>query len=157
MPTPGLTSTNARTVSTSPSPASSRSSGIPSVRSLAGKGYDVAGYTFDICKKEQVSENISRIEKEHGHIDVLFNSYCFFRYSVDDSEREEKFFHKNERFKQAVNSKIRIWVSNAAAFSITIDGRKVELGKPGEVASKFISWEKDNGTGLYQLKIVPVY
>ncbi len=90
-------------------------------------------------------------------VDIVFDGYCFFRYSVDGSEREEKFFHKNERFKQDVNEEIRLWVSNAASLSTTVAGKRIELGNPGEVAAKIISWIKDNETGLYQLKIVPVY
>ena len=108
----------------------------------------------------RIREIVTIKESDSTHpfnLDVLFNSYCYFRYAIDDLDKEAKFFHKNERFKQEVNTKIHLWVSNAAAFSITVAGRKVEFGNPGEVASKLIGWVKDEDTGKFQLKIIPVY
>ena len=94
---------------------------------------------------------------ESFDLDVVFRGLCLLRYVSDANTREERYFHKSEVFKLEASREMRLWISNAGSFTGKIRGVDVPLGNPGEVATKLIRWEKDNGTGKYQLKLIPVY
>ena len=44
------------------------------VAGLKGEGLDATGYSFDVVKRQQVTEQVGRIEREIGPIDILVNS-----------------------------------------------------------------------------------
>ena len=44
------------------------------VTGLKGEGLDATGYSFDVVNKQQVTEQVGRIEREIGPIDILVNS-----------------------------------------------------------------------------------
>ena len=90
-------------------------------------------------------------------LDVVFRGLCLLRYVSDNDSREERYFHKSEVFKLEANREIRLWISNAGSFKGKIGEVDVPLGNPGEIATKLIRWEKNNASGKYQLKLVPVY
>jgi len=96
-------------------------------------------------------------QPESFDLDVVFRGLCLLRYVSDANTREERYFHKSEVFKLEASREMRLWISNAGSFTGKIRGVDVPLGNPGEVATKLIRWEKDNGTGKYQLKLIPVY
>lgn len=89
-------------------------------------------------------------------LDVVFRGLCLLRYVADNELREERYFHKSEVFKLEVERELRLWISNAGSFKGKIRGTDVPLGNPGEVATRLIRWERQ-GTGKYQLKLIPMY
>ncbi|MBA7585189.1 hypothetical protein ES708_27160 [subsurface metagenome] len=86
-------------------------------------------------------------------ISINFRGFCLFRYLVDDKSREERFFHKGESFSLDVKEEVKVWMSNSGVLRVMIAGRDVEMGKPGEVATRIVRWNKDNAG--YSLEITP--
>lgn len=43
------------------------------------ENYDVKGYLFDVSNEQEAQENVSRIEKEVGPIDILFNNAAIMK------------------------------------------------------------------------------
>lgn len=90
-------------------------------------------------------------------IDCNFRGYCMFRYLRDKNDRRERFFHKGEQISIDVKNSAVLWVSNAGALKVTIGGKPVQLGKPGEVVTKQIKWVKSENGDKYLLKMFSVY
>ncbi|MBA7700241.1 hypothetical protein ES703_108951 [subsurface metagenome] len=86
-------------------------------------------------------------------ISINFRGFCLFRYLVDDKMREERFFHKGESFSLDVKREVKLWMSNSGVLRVMIAGRDVEMGKPGEVATRIVRWNKD--AAGYNLEITP--
>jgi cytoskeleton protein RodZ len=86
-------------------------------------------------------------------ISINFRGFCLFRYLVDDKTREERFFHKGESFSLDVKNQAKLWMSNSGVLRVMIAGRDVEMGKPGEVATRIVRWNKD--AEGYSLEITP--
>jgi len=86
-------------------------------------------------------------------ISINFRGFCLFRYLVDDKTREERFFHKGESFSLDVKREAKLWMSNSGVLRAMIGGRDVEMGKPGEVATRIVRWNKD--AAGYNLEITP--
>ena len=86
-------------------------------------------------------------------ISINFRGFCLFRYLVDDKTREERFFHKGESFSLDVKREVKLWMSNSGVLRVMIGGRDVEMGKPGEVATRIVRWNKD--AAGYSLEITP--
>jgi cytoskeletal protein RodZ len=77
-------------------------------------------------------------------IDVVFRGYALFRYIVDDNRREESYFRKGDTVRIDASRKVKIWVSNAGAFSGKANAAAdFEVGRPGEVVARSIEWSKD--------------
>jgi len=87
-------------------------------------------------------------------LDFTFKNDCYFRYLVDDKDREDKFFQKGEALSiDTAKTKVTIWLSNAGAARMRVQGKDFELGDLGEVATRTIAWQKDASTGGYVLQI----
>jgi cytoskeleton protein RodZ len=90
-------------------------------------------------------------------LDFTFKNDCFFRFLVDNADREDRFFQKGEHFTLDTGRKqVTLWLSNAGAVRMRVQGRDFELGKLGEVATRVIAWRSDAGTGGYVLEITPL-
>lgn len=77
-------------------------------------------------------------------VDVVFRGYALFRYIVDDNRREENYFHKGDTVRIDASRKIKLWVSNAGAFSGKVNQTAdFEIGHGGEVVARSIEWSKD--------------
>jgi cytoskeletal protein RodZ len=77
-------------------------------------------------------------------MDVVFRGYALFRYVVDDNRREENYFRKGDTIRIEASRKVKIWVSNAGAFSGKVNAANdFEVGRPGEVVARSIEWSKD--------------
>ena len=87
----------------------------------------------------------------------MFRGYCFVRSVVDGGERDEQYFNKGETLRLDASNTVQLWISNAGALSARISGKDVPLGKPGEVVSWLIKWDKNSEGGNYELKLIPVY
>jgi hypothetical protein len=84
-------------------------------------------------------------------VQVLFRGSCLFRYEADRKEWVEKYYNKGESATINVNSALTVWTSNAQAakLSFPAGGGKLvdlELGAPGEIAVKRISWDTVEGS-----------
>jgi cytoskeletal protein RodZ len=91
-------------------------------------------------------------------LDFTFKNDCFFRYLVDAGEREDRFFQKGEQFTiDTARQQVTIWLSNAGAARLRIQGKDFELGDLGEVATRRIAWRSDAASGGYVLEITPLY
>lgn len=78
-------------------------------------------------------------------VDVVFRGYALFRYVVDDNRREENYFRKGDTVRIDASHKIKMWVSNAGAFSGKVNGANdFEIGRPGEVVARSVEWSKDS-------------
>ncbi|MEW5818532.1 MAG: hypothetical protein AB1798_24465, partial [Spirochaetota bacterium] len=113
--------------------------------------------TVSVSKK---TETIDILKTDQAHpysVDIIFRSYCFLRYLADESFREERYFHKGETFRLDVNKEVRLWVSNAGSFKARIAGREIDMGRPGEVATKLIKWVKDDQSGQFKLQLIQMY
>jgi cytoskeletal protein RodZ len=91
-------------------------------------------------------------------LDFTFKNDCLFRYLVDEKDREDRFFQKGEQFTiDSARKQVTIWLSNAGAARMRIQGKDYELGDLGEVATRMIAWRKDPNASGYVLEITPLY
>jgi cytoskeletal protein RodZ len=91
-------------------------------------------------------------------LDFTFKNDCFFRYLVDSGDREDRFFQKGEQFTiDTARKQVTIWLSNAGAARMRVQGRDFELGSLGEVVTRKIAWRSDASSGGYALEITPLY
>ncbi|MCX7787374.1 MAG: helix-turn-helix domain-containing protein [Spirochaetes bacterium] len=90
-------------------------------------------------------------------LEIEFTGYCFFRYRVDNSEREERYFRKGETFKIDIQKEIVLGFSNAGALRGRIQGKEIEFGRPGQVGVGILKWVENPGGGSFRLEFVPVY
>lgn len=116
-----------------------------------------AGHT-DVSSREQRTIVVKESESRGPiTVDMLFRGYCLIRYVADNRIREERYFHKGETFRLEANREAHLWLSNAGSVKTTISGEDVDLGRPGEIVTKLITWKENEATNTYQLQIVPVY
>ena len=91
-------------------------------------------------------------------LDFTFKNDCYFRYLVDAGDREDRFFQKGEQFTiDTARKQVTIWLSNAGAARMRVQGRDFELGDLGEVATRKVAWRPDAASGGYVLEITPLY
>lgn len=82
---------------------------------------------------------------------ISFRGNCMLRYEADRKEWVEKYYQKGESITVNVSSSLILWASNAQAAKLTIQatGGKTynhELGLPGEIIVKKISWAQQDGS-----------
>lgn len=85
-------------------------------------------------------------------VDVAFTTAALFRYSVDNGQRQERYYQAGERFTATASTRFELWLSNAGAVQLVVSGNPVTLGSSGEVAADLIQWN-DTGNG-YRLEMV---
>jgi cytoskeletal protein RodZ len=91
-------------------------------------------------------------------LDFTFKNDCLFRYLVDAGDREDRFFQKGEQFTiDTARKQVTVWLSNAGAARMRVQGRDFELGDLGEVATRRIAWRNDTASGGFVLEITPLY
>jgi cytoskeleton protein RodZ len=95
--------------------------------------------------------------KELFTIEIEFKNYCLFRYNIDETTEEERYFRRGETFRSTARDRIQLWASNAGSVAARIAGREIDLGEPGEVATYQIQWTKDERSEQFRLELVPVY
>jgi len=81
---------------------------------------------------------------------VTFRGPCMFRYEADRREWVEKYYSKGEALTINANNTLVLWASNAQAARVSVQasGGKtadLELGGPGEIAVKRLSWSQAEG------------
>ena len=88
-----------------------------------------------------------------------FRGSCVFRYQSDRKELTEEYFTSGDTLNCTSNNSLRLWMSNANAAKMQIqgDGKTVdiEIGKAGQVLVQDIRWVRDT-QGIYKLVVVEV-
>ncbi|WP_455382738.1 RodZ domain-containing protein [Salinispira pacifica] len=87
-------------------------------------------------------------------VDVAFTNAALFRYSVDNGQRQERYYQAGERFTATASNRFELWLSNAGAVQLVVSGNPVTLGTAGEVAADLIQWNA--AAGSYRLELVPI-
>jgi cytoskeleton protein RodZ len=87
-------------------------------------------------------------------LSISFRGYVLLRYLADGENRDERFFHKGETFALDVKREARLWISNAGALRLSVAGKDVELGRPGEVVTRTIRWSESPDSGGYHLQVL---
>ena len=86
-----------------------------------------------------------------------FRGSTLFRYSQDGRAGEQRFFQRAETFSvDNVRRGIQLWVSNAGAVRVVVQGQEVAMGRPGQVVTKRVEWVQDQA-GRYQLQVFSVF
>jgi cytoskeleton protein RodZ len=90
-------------------------------------------------------------------LDFTFKNDCLFRFAADDKDREDRFFQKGEQFTiDTAKRQVTIWLSNAGAARMRVQGKDYELGGLGQVVTRMIAWRRDTTAGGYVLEITPL-
>ena len=107
-------------------------------------GLAAAGSAADPAVDEKPVVILTDVPVKPFTVDVVFRGYALFRYVVDDNRREENYFHKGDTVRIDASRKIKIWVSDAGAFSGKVNqAADFEIGHGGEVIARSIEWSKD--------------
>jgi cytoskeletal protein RodZ len=81
-------------------------------------------------------------------MEARFQGYCIFRWEVDRGERTERYFSRGQQLNVPVQNTIRLWVSNATAVAVELNGAgrtvTLDLGRAGEVVVIDLRWLRDN-------------
>ncbi len=93
-------------------------------------------------------------------LNATFRGYCLFRYEVDRSEREERYYQKSEILTVQAKNGFRVWASNGNAVKLQViaGGKTVDLdlSRPGEVIVRDLRWLRDDATGRYRFVVMDV-
>lgn len=88
-----------------------------------------------------------------------FRGECVFRYQSDRKEMVENYLKKDETINCTSSNSLRIWMSNANAVQLKVqgDGKTIDIpiGKAGQVLVQDIRWIRDN-QGIYKLVVLEV-
>ena len=87
-------------------------------------------------------------------VNLTFTAPALFRYSVDNGQRQERYYDAGETFTTTASNRFELWLSNAGSANLTVAGNQVALGPAGEVATDAIQWNQSNGS--YNLLLVPI-
>lgn len=83
----------------------------------------------------------------------VFRGYCLFRYEIDKTVREERYYQKSEQISIQAKNGFRIWASNGNTVKLQFaaGGKTVDLdvNRPGEVIVKDYKWIKNDDNGRY--------
>ncbi len=91
-------------------------------------------------------------------VNADFRGSTLFRYLSDETATDQRFFQKGETFVlDNVQRQIRLWISNAGAVRLSVQGREVPLGRPGQVVTKVIRWARQDSGAGYQLEVGSIY
>jgi len=107
-------------------------------------GVAAAGSAADVQVDQKPVVIMQDVPAKPFTVDVVFRGYALFRYVVDDNRREENYFRKGDTIRIDASRKVKIWVSNAGAFSGKVNAANdFEIGRAGEVVARSIEWSKD--------------
>ena len=121
------------------------------------EGSTVSDVSNVASRNQEVSVILDASNVKPFVLDVIFRGNTLVRYLVDRGERIEQYFDKGETLRLDINREVMLWVSNAGSFKAKIAGIEVNLGKPGEVSTNLIKWNRNPDSGKYELQIIPVY
>ena len=88
-----------------------------------------------------------------------FRGACILRYQSDKKDFVEDYFTSGDVLNCTSNNSLRLWISNANAVKMQIQGGgetvDIEIGKPGQAIVQDIRWIRDS-QGVYKLVVLEV-
>ena len=129
---------------------------LSEVSRIASEVVSPTGATSLDSRKQNTVKILTAEKADPFTLNIVFRGYCLMRYLVDDSHRDERYFHKGETFRLNVNNTVRLWLSNAGSALIDINGQEYSAGKSGQVTAKLIKWDKASD-GSSSILSVPMY
>lgn len=125
-------------------PAATLATGAGTLGDEIKPGLPAAGSATDVPVDQKPIVIMQDVPAKPFTVDVVFRGYALFRYVVDDNRREENYFRKGDTIRIDASRKVKIWVSNAGAFSGKVNAANdFDVGRPGEVVARTIEWSKD--------------
>ena len=85
-------------------------------------------------------------------ITAVFTGRTLFRIELDGEPWQERLYQTGETLNVTAQESARIWVGNAATTVVVVDGREIDLGRPGAVTAFALRWS-DGGA----LEVLPMY
>ena len=85
-------------------------------------------------------------------ITAVFTGRTLFRIELDGEPWQERLYQTGETLTMTAEEFARIWVGNAATTVVVVDGREIDLGRPGAVTAFALRWS-DGGA----LEVLPMY
>lgn len=93
-------------------------------------------------------------------LNATFRGYCLFRYEIDRTTREERYYQKSELLTVQANNGIRIWASNGNSVKLQVvaGGKTIDLevSRPGEVMVRDLKWLKDETSGRFKFVVMDI-
>ena len=129
---------------------------LSEVSRIASEVISPTGASSLDSRKQKPVQILTADKAEPFTLNIVFRGYCLMRYLVDDSHRDERYFHKGETFRLNVNNSVRLWLSNAGSALIDVNGQEYSAGKSGEVTAKLIKWDKASD-GRSAILSLPMY
>ena len=125
--------------------------------SVAGSAVPDPGLSNIASRNQEISVILDASNPNPFVLDVIFRGNTLVRYLADRGERIEQYFDKGETFRLDINREVMLWISNAGSFKAKIAGVEVNLGRPGEVSTHLIKWNRNLDSSKYELQMIPVY
>jgi hypothetical protein len=123
---------------------------VSTERATTERTVDARGSTQVLDRQVVLSADRPRV----FGVTVDFRGDTLFRYLIDSSSREQRFFQRGETFSvDSIRSEIQLWISNAGAARVTVEGRDVAFGRPGQVVTKIVRWVQNETSGKYDLEV----
>lgn len=85
-------------------------------------------------------------------ITAVFTGRTLFRIELDDAPWQEQLYQTGETLNVTAQNTARIWVGNAGTTVVVVEGREIDLGRPGAVTAFALRWS-DGGA----LEVLPMY
>lgn len=96
-------------------------------------------------------------DAEAFSVNISFKGYCLFRYLIDNRDREERYFERGDTIILEVTNEVALWMSNGGNVSARVEGRDLDLGRPGEVSTRIIGWTEGGQEGNSRLLLQAFY
>ncbi len=98
--------------------------------------------TNEKTKKEKERKEVFT-RKEKIVLEGIIREKTYIKAFIDGKELEGRIYYPNEKVHLEANDVMQLKIGNAGGIVAKINGKKVSLGKRGEIANKIIKWERD--------------
>jgi cytoskeletal protein RodZ len=131
----------------------------PAERAAAGAATDTAPVgSTDVGSRELSSSLILEAGAPRSFsVEIAFQGATMFRYEADGTEREQEYVQNGDSFSTEVEREFRLWLSNAGAARVRVADRQIDVGEPGEVTARLVSWVTPEGSDVARLELIPMY
>ncbi len=109
-----------------------------------------------VAERERSSSLIAEFAQRRPiNLEFEFTAPTMLRTVIDGDQRVEQFLQSGQSYSATAADSAKVWLSNAGATRLTVEGREVQLGGAGQVTAFLIGWV--DGPGNVRLEMVPVY
>lgn len=124
---------------------------------MLGEKPDIAETAISEEKTDQsaASDVIAHNKKNLRIVfEAEFTRKSFFELYLDGTLKKKGLIHAGVKERWEANEYIQLKTGNAGGLRAIINGKEYSFGKPGQIANKTITWEKDaNNPNLYHIVI----